>query len=219
MIQERRKREKDKLREQEEPSLPGDPVADILAPAKIDTQSMVQYQERETIRLLLNYADKNLVSEQVDQTNQKLSDFLVHELEDVEFTNVVFREIYEKFKEGLSKGEPMNSDYFITKGSNAIKSMVTDLITSRYETSKHWNDKFHIYFPKEPEILNQLAYTNVLRLKFRVVQKMMEDNLQELKKLEPGGDLDKIGDCLGVQAGLKQAELELADLLGIVVSK
>lgn len=219
LIQERRKREKEKLREIEEPPSSENLIEDIIAPSKIDSQSMVQYQERETIRLLLNYADKNLVNNQVEGETQNLSDFLVHELEDVEFTNEVFREIYEEFRKGLVKGKPVSSDYFISKGTPAIKNMVSDLVTSRYETSKHWNDKFQIYFPKEHELLNEMAYSNVLRLKFRVVQRMMEDNLQELKRVEAGGDLDKLGDCLKTQAGLKQAELELAGLLGIVVSK
>jgi len=219
LIQERKKREKEKFREADEIPSSEELIEEIIAPAKIDSQSMVQYQERETIRLLLNYADKNLINNQPEGESQKLSDFLVHELEDVEFTNVVFREIYKKFKEGLLNGEPVSSDYFISKGTADIKNMVSDLVTARYETSKHWNDKFQIYFPKESELLNELAYSNVLRLKFRVVQSMMEANLQELKRIEADGDLDKIAQCLKTQAGLKQAERELAGLLGIVVSK
>ncbi len=211
LIQERRKNEKEIGREREESQIVIDPIEDSAAP-KIDSQNMVYYQERETIRLLLNYADQKL-------EDQSLSNFLLHELEDVQFTSPVFNEIYEVFKKGLSKGEVLDNQYFMRTGSDPVKRAVTDLITPRYETSQHWGEKFHIYFPKENELLNEMALTNVLRLKFRVVQKMMEDNLQVVKQTETNGLWDELDKALETQAGLKKAETELAGLLGIVVAK
>jgi DNA primase len=211
LIQERRKNEKEKLRDQEETLVKADPVEEV-GPGKIDAQSMVDYQERETIRLLLNYADKKI-------EDQSLSNFLLNELEDVEFTNPVFHEIYNNFKNGVVKGEVLDSQYFLRNGSEPVKRAVTGLVTVRYETSRHWGEKFHIYFPKEHDILNEMALTNVLRLKFRVVQKMMEDNLQVVKQTETNGNWDELDKALETQAGLKKAETELAGLLGIVVAK
>jgi DNA primase len=211
LIQERRKNEKDRPRDVEDVPISTDPAHDI-APAKIDTKSMVYYQERETIRLLLNYANSKL-------EDQNVSHFLLQELEDVEFTNPVFREIYDVFKKGIAKGEVLDNQYFIRNGSDPIKSTVTDLITLRYETSQHWSEKFHIYFPKEGDILNEMALTNVLRLKFRVVQRMMEDNLQLVKQADASGDWDELDKALETQTGLKKAETELAGMLGIVVAK
>jgi DNA primase len=209
LIQERRKNEKQ--RGQEEVPIVVDPIVDI-EPAKIDAKGMVFYQERETIRLLLNYADSKL-------EEQSLSNFLLQELEDVEFTNPVFREIYDVFKEGLAKGEKIDNQYFIRNGSDPVKRAITDLITVRYETSQHWTNKFKIYFPKEDEILNEMALSNVLRLKFRVVQRMMEDNLQLVKQAEVAGNWDELDKALDTQSGLKKAETELADMLGIVIAK
>ncbi len=210
LIGERRKNEKEALREQQEaPTLPEEIEA---APAKVDAQNMVFYQERETIRLMLNYADQKL-------EDQSLSDFLLHELEDVEFTHPVFKEIYETFKNGVVTGQLIDNQYFLRNGSEAVKRMVTELITPRYATSQHWSEKFHIYFSKEQDVLNDLALTNVLRLKFRVVQKMMEDNLALVKQAEAGGNWDELDKALEMQTGLKKAESELAGLLGIVVAK
>jgi DNA primase len=64
-----------------------------------------------------------------------------------------------------------------------------------------------------------MALTNVLRLKFRVVQKMMDDNLAKVKVAEQKSDWDELDKALETQAGLKKAESELAGLLGIVVAK
>ncbi len=211
LIQERRKNEKENFR-QPEVQGPNAPVEDIDPTLKIDAQNLVHYQERETIRLLLNYADQSL-------EQSKLADFLVHELEDVEFNNPIFKEIYEKFKIAALNNQPIDSHYFIQDGNDAIRATVSDLSTSRYDTSPHWGDKFHIYVPKEKDVLNELALSNVLRLKFRVVQKMMEDNLLKVKLAETSGNWDELDRALEMQTGLKKAESELAGSLGIVVAK
>jgi DNA primase len=218
LIQERRKNEKDDLRHPITEETPI-PVEDIGVPAKLDAQSLVYYQERETIRLLLNYADQSLDDSQSEGQTGKLAEFLVHELEDVEFTNEVFKSIYLKFREAANNHEQIKSDYFLHEGNDATRSAVSELITSRYDISPHWGDKFHIFIPKEKDVLNEMALTNVLRLKFRVVQKMMEDNLQKVKNAEATGNWDELDKAMEVQVGLKKAESELAGSLGIVVAK
>jgi hypothetical protein len=155
LIQERRKNERDRHKEQDEPPLPTELIEDITAPVRIDSQDMVQFQERETIRLLLNYASQTM-------EDQKVSDFFIHELEDVEFTNPTYKEIYEKFKDGIAKNQITDSSFFLQSGSEAVKRAVTDLITHRYETSQHWGDKFHILIPKESDILSEMTLSNVL---------------------------------------------------------
>ncbi len=207
LIGDRRKNEKEKIRESDEAV-----VEEVVQPIAPSTQNMVHYQEKETIRLLLNYADQKL-------EDQRLADFLLQELEDVEFTNEVLKEIYETFKEGAQSGKLIDNDYFLRTGSEPIKRMVTELITARYATSNHWSDKFQIFFPKEQDVLNNMALSNVLRLKFRVVQKMMDDNLGMVKVAEQKSDWEELDRVLETQAGLKRAESELANLLGIVVAK
>lgn len=211
LIQERRKNEKDKSRGEPE-IIDAAAVEDITAPAKIDAQSLVHYQERETIRLLLNYADQS-----VEQS--KLADFLLHELEDVEFNNEVFREIYHQFKQAAQDHQPIDSHFFLRQGNDAVRAAVSDLVTPRYDTSPHWGDKYQIHIPKEKDVLNEMALSNVLRLKFRVVQKMMEDNLLQVKRAEDAGNWDELDRALEMQTGLKKAESELAGSLGIVVAK
>lgn len=68
-------------------------------------------------------------------------------------------------------------------------------------------------------MVNKLAFSNVLRLKFRVVQKMLDDNLQKVKRAESEGSWDDLDAALSTQTGLKEAEQELAKLLGIVIAR
>lgn len=212
LINERKKSEKERLRNTDEPPPPSDPIADVSEPTKTDASSMVQYQEKETIRLLLNYADEAL-------EDQKVSDFLFHELEDVVFVNPVFSEIFEGLKEGWEKNESRSSHYFIHEGSEAIKSVVTDLVAQRYDLSEHWGDKYHIHIPREGELLNEMAYTNVLRLKLRIIQKMLEENKQKIREAEGMGNESEVDNILQTQIGLDQAKKELSELLGIVIAR
>ncbi len=213
LVTERRKREKDQ--HLPPPPTEYDPYLEQVQETEVqavDPRDMVYYQEQETVRLLLNYAERAL-------EDQRLADFLLHELEDVEFSNAVFREIHDEFAKELKKGRVPDSKHFLEHGSAEVSKVVTELITSRYEISPHWKEKFHIIFPHEEEILHSMAFTNVLRLKFRVVQKMMEENLGQLKIWEDKGNWDEVEKCLGMQEGLKVAERDLAKILGIVVAR
>ena len=209
LIQERRKRAQEKIREETSEPLP-DYSEGIVQSEKIDSTAMIHMQERETIRLLLNYAENSMGED------QKLIDFMVNELDDVEFTNPVYKKIFESFITGAEKGVHIDNFYFLENGTDDIKRAVADLMTSRYETSPHWGEKFHIYIPDEKEVIKDVAMSNVLRLKFRLIQKLMEENLLEMKGSKDDDILDK---HLAVHAQLKDAEKQLAGILGIVVSK
>lgn len=208
LIQQRRKKMPAPAGEPTEPA-PALPPEDLTT-SGTDPQAMVYYQERETIRLLLNYADQPM-------NEQRVADFLLEELEDVEFSHAPFRAIYSHFRN--AKGTPLNSNYFIRHGSDDVKAAVTELVTARYDLSVHWGDKYKIYIPQEKEVLNQLTYSNVIRLKFRVVQKMMDDNLAKIREAETARQWEELDQRLASQESLKNAERELAALLGIVVSK
>ena len=101
-------------------------------------------------------------------------------------------------------------------GSVEIKKIVADLTTSKYETSKHWSDKFHIYFPHEKEVIQDVAVSNVLRLKFRLIQRLIEQSLIHLRQAKSEIETDKYLETL---EQLKNAQHELAGILGIVIAR
>ncbi|MBX7125285.1 MAG: DNA primase [Cyclobacteriaceae bacterium] len=219
IIQERRKRDRDQPPVPEEP-ITVEQIEDKLAPNKFDPEVLVQRQEREAIRLLLNYADQAIAHEEDSAITEKLSAFVLHELEDVEFSNPVYHNIAAQFKEAVLKGESLSSQHFLEQGADpAVRNIVSELITPRYATSEYWHKKYGIYFPGEADILKEMAFTNVLRLKFRVVQRMMEDNLLKIKDAEGKNDQDQLTALLDSHVGLKAAEHELASVLGIVVAR
>jgi DNA primase len=208
LIGERNKKTQERVQQNNVPE-PLESLAQETQVSRTDIVSLVQLQEREAIRLLLNYAESSY-------EEHRVLDFMMTELEEVEFSDPVLSEIYGIFRKGAEQNKVIDTLYFMEHGSDAAKRLVADLTTSRYETSKHWSDKYHIHFPQEKEIVQNVAYTNVLRLKFRLIQKLIDENLQQMKNLSNDGDLEKY---FTIHEQLKGAEKEIAGILGIVISK
>jgi DNA primase len=204
--------EKQKAKQNQLSDTPVENFLDTPPVSKYDATTRVQAQERESIRLMLNYAETTYDEERLLRT----LDFMLAELEDVEFVNPTYKEIYMAFKEGADQNEIRDPLYFMEHGTPAVRNVVAELTTTRHETSSKWLDEFKIHIPHERDVLNDLVYTNILRLKFRVIQKLIDENLQQLKQATEETDIDNY---FTIHEQLKEAEKELAATLGIVISK
>ncbi len=215
LIQERRRKQ------QQATEPPVNPVASAVAQQPLmyaDAAAIQQLHERETIRLLLNYAEQLYEDE---DGSHNVRDTILQEIEDIEFTHPVCREIIELYRKAAANNESLNSFYLLNNGSEEVKKLVADLLTNRYSISTHWRDKYHIFITHESEELQDITVRNVLRLKFWLLQQMIEDNLAEWKKAEaeqPAATTSWEAFMIRHQQ-YKQAQREIADLLGIVVQR
>ncbi len=177
-----------------------------------DTSAIIKFQERESIRLLLEYAHLK-----VDQETS-LQSYLLNELEDIEFLSEIHTEIFNKFKDELVNGKTATIDYFIKNGSAEVRKTVIDIISEKRDISPQWTDKFKIFVPNEldKDHLERIALTNILRLKQRIVRKMLEDNIERLKTTTSEGEQTEIQQ---IHAELKRTETEIAGQLGNVILK
>lgn len=223
LIAEQRKKEQDKGREgsgrDRDRSRGADddaPPVDLFAPdaaptGKLDADGMVLIQEQETIRILLNYAENAY-----DENELRMLDFMLAELDDFEFLNPIHKTIYMAFREGADRGEVISSLYFMENTvSEEVKQLVATLTTVRYEASKNWSEN-KIYFSHEKDLLQKLADSNVYRLKYRMINKLIDDTLQQLKSATEQEEEERL---TTIYMQLKGAEMELAAFLGIVIGK
>lgn len=209
LITERRKDDKKRIEE----ATGGKLLEELITETEIkgtDYSALVRIQERESIRLLINYGFNEIEEE------FKLYNYLLEELEDVEFTTPIYKEIFEIFKKHLESGQVIDSKFLIDNSEGKVKTEVIDLVTERREISPNWHDKFKIHIPHENEQLEAVVYTNVARLKFRVIQKLITENLAKMKSAESEEEQDKM---FRIHGELKKSEVELAKVLGIVVSR
>jgi DNA primase len=169
-------------------------------------------QEREIIRLLVNYG-----SELMEE--KKLSDYLIEQTEDVEFQHEVYKKIIEIFRVQKTSGNIPQIDFFIKHDDVEVRKEALELISTRYEISNNWELKHQIISLKPTDALSTLAYTTLLRLNFRKIQVMIKENRQELLKAQEEKNEEEVNKSLAVHMKLKDIEKEIAGELGNVVSR
>ncbi len=177
------------------------PVAHIL-------EEGIKAYERESIRMLLSYGMIML------ENGEPLYVYLLKELEEINFRTPEYQTILGHFHCQLTQGKVLDATYFVQSEDEVLKKTVIDLTASPYELSACWEDKHQIYTAKEEDKLHQTAFKNILRLKLRIIQQLIEDNRVGLKNNPPPEKEDHL---LQVHASLKQSESAIAKQLGIVI--
>ncbi|RED96184.1 DNA primase [Marinoscillum furvescens] len=189
-------------------------IADGQEADQLDIVKVIELQERESARVLVNYGKSSIVTQ--EEVSEELLSYFLAEVEEIQFTNPVYKEILEIFKRKLSEGVIVDGDYLLDHGSEAVKREVVNLMTSRYEVSENWEKKFQIYIPKEQDHLKDITYSNILRLKFRIVQHLIAE---ENKKLKEATDIEEIDQLLDEIHEYKKIEMSIAQSLGNVTVK
>jgi DNA primase len=210
-----RKRKENRSQEKDQPPppdsaeyLPQEAVQELLE--QVDPDKVISLQEKESVRLLLNYSLNEIEQE------FRLYEFMLQELEEIEFITPVYAQILQLFKQKLREGEVANLEFFLKETPDHIREAVAELITEKYELSDNWEKKYQIYVPRETWILKSMAFTNVYRLKFRVIRKLIGENM---KKMQETADIQEQERLLYIHTQLKQAEIEAAKILGNVIAR
>jgi DNA primase len=186
-----------------------DTLEEVIRTEKRKSVDSVELQERESIRLLINYGFNKL------EDSFHLCDHYLEELADIEFSNSVYNEILQMFKSELSRGKVIDAEFLINNSPDHIREEVIGIVSNKHELSENWDKRYRIYVPKEEEILHDSVYTNILRLKFYKVKKLIELHLKQIRSADSE---EKQAELIRVYMELKKAEGAFAKPLGIVVS-
>ncbi len=203
LISQRKERQKEAFREQ-----PIQLIEEIEQAQQKESFDPVVFQEKEALRILINYGFNQIENE------YNLFEHYLEELNPIEFSNPVYNQILDIFKEELNKGSVVDVNYFINYPDQKIQNEVINLTSERHEISENW-ERYRIYVPKEKDVLTNSVYSNILRIKFHKIKKLIALNLEELKNETESvrqTELQKIN------IELKKAEAAFSDPLGIVVS-
>ena len=175
--------------------------------------SAINFYERECVRMLVYYGTTDF--EVIGLDRKSFIDYFLNEIEDVEFENTNYLKIIDVFKREFKNNSIIDINHFLTEEFSDIKDDIIDLSANKYEISKQWKDKFNIHVSEETDSLKKATYTNILRLKFRLIRKMIKDNMQNLNTS------DKINideETIKLHNKLKSAEIDIAKKLGNVTS-
>lgn len=208
IIQQRKGQRSDILPEVEIPTIPHE---EVLID-QLDIGKIIELQERESVRVLVNYGKNKIQTRELQ--DQYLIDYFLHEADEIQFTNHTYKKIIDTFREKLKEGEVIDGDYLMQHEDEAIRKTVIDLSADKYEISDNWAEKYKIIVPKETDFLRDVTYTNVLRLKFRIVQQLIQEEAKKLKETKDEKQVDELLDDINE---LKKVSVEIAKILGNVI--
>lgn len=190
--------------------LPEIELPDDIIKLSLEEESLKMH-EREMMRYLLNYASSTLEAE------MPLSDYLIHELQDVVFKNPAYDYLIKQIIEIRLRGEAIVHTYFLQQEQpQYVRDAVIDLLSTKFHLSENW-EKFQIIVPKEIEILNSVVPKTVLRLKRVVLKCMIRDNMKEIERIQKDASEEDLMNLLQVAMQLKVISKDIDKTLGIVV--
>jgi len=184
-------------------------VPEAESSIKLNLDEIIHLQEKESIRLLLNYADQMLEGTGYDL---KVVEYFFREIDDGTFTHPLYKQVFEEFKTAIDNETIPDAKHFLHHKNESIRDLSIELLSRKYEISDNWEKKYHILVSQEEDLLKSASYTNILRLKFRIVQKMIRNNMAEMKAEIP----DMQEKYMKKHQQLKKIEMGIAEVLGNV---
>lgn len=182
-------------------------------------------QEREIIRILLNYKNELLSfpgdsnDQEPVQTNVSVAEFLVHELklDGIEMENQLYKKIFDEFEKKINENASMPDDsFFVNHQDEAIRNLAIDLLTSNYELSENWEKNHGIYVPNELSLLKQAVLGAVYSLKLKKLLKIINETQAKLKQ---NNSEEEYSLLIQNNMQLLKIKKELAKIKGTVIIK
>lgn len=186
------------------------------------------FQEKEIIRLLLHYANHDILFEVENEGRKeevaiKVLDFIVQDILDdkLEFENEDCKLIFDLFVQSRQDGRQPNNQSFTNHTDERIRNMVVDLLSTQYTLSKNWEDRHHIFIDHEEDILKATVMQAVYAFKLRKLEKMIELNQQQLKTAQENQDIseEEVFKLLETNNSLKIIRSRFAKELNRIVTR
>jgi DNA primase len=203
----------------------GDEIPEIPKPSELSRQPedfVTHAQERDIIRLLLNYGDcavkieveKNGTSEWHEVA---LAEFIVYCLEQdqLQFEDPMMRQIYQDYISYLDELVFPDIKKFTFHENPEVSQTSTDLITSQYELSDNWEKRHYIVTEKEETNLEKAAKDAVYRLKLVKINRLIEGITKALN--ENQSDEQKVIELMESKKMLDQSKRRIAQYFGTVI--
>jgi DNA primase len=209
------KNQKDQFQKAKENAEAEEKLEELIptVPRQFSAQEALRLQEKEVVRILINYG-----MELLDQEGMYLSQYLLDETAELDFQTPIYRKIFAMYRDQLAKGQIPTYKYFLDLHDAEVSSEVIEMINPKHAISSHWTETHQIVITKETDDLPLTAYKTILRLKRKAVKKMMDDTMQKIKS----GEFEKLSEeeifeLQQVYFGLKKVQVEIDRELGIVI--
>lgn len=178
-------------------------------------QNLAYYQESECIRLIMNFG--HLEINAAAAPGLTLTQYMIDELEDTEFQLPIYQKILSICREEIRQNKSLHQEYFLHHSEEEIQKIAIDFAAEKHNLSDLWRDKHEILVSREEEMLEDLAYKNVLRLRKVYNDQKLQEVLNLLDKADVASD--SINELLLEFIQLKEIQKNISQELGTVIEK
>jgi len=146
-------------------------------------------QEREIIRLLLHYGHDDLYTYQEDKYDEprhvKVAEYIISEIlnDDLEFKNLIYKQIFQEYLEGMAKKELPESKQFIYHTDPQISKLAADLLSPSYTLSKIFK-KGGALIETEEMKLKQMVPETIVAYKRKILEIAQQDISDKLIEVQ-----------------------------------
>jgi len=144
-----------------------------------------------------------------------VAQYIIREIQndELEFTNLVYKQIFEDVKDLIERGEEVAERYFVYHDHAGVRELAVDIFTSRYELSKVWKRK-EAYVELPGENLGFEVPKSLLSYKMMVIEKALSLLRKELGENEKKQDIEALNQVIVRIQSLEGVKRELSIGLG-----
>ncbi|MBS3776027.1 MAG: DNA primase [Bacteroidales bacterium] len=183
-----------------------------------------EIQEKEIIRLLLQYGEEELYTYKEDKYSDTktltVAQYIIKEIlnDELEFKNLIYKQIFEEYLEILNRGAHPEKSHFIYHSDEQISKLAADLLSPAYELSEFFKKKSGVYVETEDMKLKMLVPEAIIAYKRKILEKAQKDKGKELQQAQQEGqDQEKIGELQQEYQTIAQAINSISKDRGWVV--
>ncbi|MFW6018969.1 MAG: DNA primase [Bacteroidales bacterium] len=180
---------------------------------KAPEQEAIEIQEKNIIRLLLNYGhlsfipkDENNANDNEEDNKINVAEAIVNDLTDdnIQFVFPVYQKIFDIYKQFVYEEEIKSNKTITHHDDQEIADTAINLLSEPFELSRNWYKKHKIQIQKESDILEKAVVHSLLAFKLdklkqqkQYIQESLKDNDEKtddaevLKRMEHINKLNK----------------------------
>jgi DNA primase len=221
-------------RSQLKKEMPADDIDELLpvvlkADPQNESESIIDSQEREILRLLLNFGNHDLhfyeepdvphhpEKKEIPHSTVKASLFMVEEIErdHIHFENKIYALTFSEISGAVKTSGGFDLKYFLLNRNPDISGLAVELISPKYLLSDNWEAMHNIFVPKEESKLKDSVEKSIYHLKNKKVMKMLSENQKKIKDAHSNGE--EYDHLMEHHRELEEVKMKISKVLGIDV--
>jgi len=176
-----------------------------------------EINEKELISLLLNFGDHELFSETDEASftaqSTTVAEHIISEIlnDELEFKNLVYKQIFEDYIESIKNDELLENKHFINHQDDKIRKLTANILSQNYKMSVIW-EKDGKKIETAESRLKEIVPKTINTYKLKIITLAIKDS--EIHVKNAGDDIEKVKMLMEQKMALLEAKKELGEQTG-----